>query len=109
LDFEPVDADDGVAVVHEVVRQGESGRTHTRDQHLAAGRPQGQGPPGIERIPAREQRVDLESPGQLEHVLQRARLDLRDVYRLLLLVDAGFYAVASDTAATPCAGRVVDD
>ena len=50
----------------------------------------------VERIPAREQAVDFESPRQLEHVLQRARLGLRNVDRLLLLVDARLHAVVAD-------------
>src|SRR5260370_936926 len=62
-------------------------RSQAGDQHLAAGRGQGQGPAEVERVPAREQRINLEAPGQLENVLQGARLGLWDIDRLLLLVD----------------------
>ena len=62
----------------------------------------------VERIPAREQAVDLEAPRQLEHVLQRARLGLRDVDRLLLLVDARLHAVVADAVPGRRAQRVVD-
>ena len=36
LDLQPVDADHGVAVVHQVVRQREAGRAEPDHQHLAA-------------------------------------------------------------------------
>ena len=62
----------------------------------------------VERVPAREQRVDLEAPRQLEHVLQRARLGLRDVDRLLLLVDARLHAVVADAVPGGRDHRVVD-
>src|SRR5216117_4195971 len=62
----------------------------------------------VEGVPPREQRVDLEAPGQLEHVLQRARLGLRDVDRLLLLVDAGLHAVVADAVPGGGQHRVVD-
>ena len=63
----------------------------------------------VERIPAREQAVDLESPRQLEHVFQRARLRLRDVDRLLLLIDARLHAVVADAVAGRGRHRIVDD
>ena len=65
-------------------------------------------PAQVERIPAREQRIDLEAPRQLEHVLQRARLRLRDVDRVLLLVDARLHAVVADAVAGGRRHRVVD-
>ena len=37
LDLEPVDRGDEMAVVHQVVRQGEPGRAEPDDQHLVAG------------------------------------------------------------------------
>src|SRR5207302_11444012 len=49
------------------------------------------------------------APGQLEDVLQRARLDLRDVHRLLLLEDAGFHAVVADAMPGRGRHRIVDD
>ena len=60
---------------------------------------------GFQRV---SRRVDLESPGQLQHVFQRARLRLRDVDRLLLLVDAGFHAVVADAVPGRRDHRVVD-
>ena len=41
LDLEAVDADDGVPVVQQVMRERESGRTHAHDEHALPGRRQG--------------------------------------------------------------------
>ena len=72
LDLEPVDADHGVAVVDEVVRERESGRAHARRSARACrSRGCGTRPAQVERIPAREQRIDLEAPRQRQHVLQQ--------------------------------------
>jgi hypothetical protein len=79
LDLEAVDADDRVAVVHEVVREREPGRPHAHDEDALPGCAKRQRAAQVQRIPAREERVDLEAPGQPEDVLQRARLRLRDV------------------------------
>src|SRR5216117_1196244 len=76
--------------------QGAYRGPHAGDKHLVSRRGKGKGAPEIERVPARKQRVDLEAPGQLEDVLQRACLDLRYVHWLLLLVDAGFHAIVAD-------------
>ena len=63
----------------------------------------------VERVPAREQAVDLEAPAHPEHVGQHARLRLRDVDRLLLLEDARLHAVVADAVAGAGEHRVVDD
>ena len=109
LDLEPVDGDDGVAVVHQMVREREAGRPEPDHQHLAPGRGPRQRALDVERVPARQQRIDFEAPGQRQHVLEHARLDLRDVDRLLLLVDAGLHAVVADAVAGRGAHRIVDD
>ena len=62
----------------------------------------------VERIPARQQPVDLDAPRHLQHVGQHAGLDLRNVDRFLLLVDAGLHAVVADAMAGAGAHRVVD-
>jgi len=85
-----------------------AGRPQPDDQHRAAGSGARDRPAQFERIPARQQRVDLEAPGQPEHVLQRAGLDLRDVDRFLLLVDAGLHAVVADAVAGRGDQRIVD-
>ena len=64
LDLEPVDRGDEMAVVDQVVREGEAGRTKPDDEHLIAARRLRQRPPDIERVPPGQQRVDLEPPGQ---------------------------------------------
>ena len=109
LDLEPVDRHHGVAVVHEMMREREAGGPEAHDQDLAAAGGLGQRPAQIERIPSRQQRVDLEAPGQRQHVLEDAGLDLRNIDRLLLLVDARLHAVVADAVAGRRAHRVVDD
>ena len=109
LDLQAVDAGHRVSFVHEVMGEGEARGPHAGDKHLVSRRGKGKGAPEIERIPAREQRVDLEAPGQLQHVLQGARLDLRYVHRLLLLVDAGFHAIVADTVPGRGHHGIVDD
>ena len=63
LDLQPVDADDGVAVVHQVMREREAGRAHARRPARAC-RVGGarQRPAQVERIPARQQRSRSRSP-----------------------------------------------
>ena len=108
LDLQPVDRGDEMPVIDQMVRQGEPGRAETDDQHLVADCRLRQRPAQVERVPAGQQAVDLEAPGQRQHVLQRAGLDLRDVDRLLPLVDAGLHAVVADAVPGRGAERVVD-
>ena len=108
LDLEPVDADDRVAVVDEVMRQREAGGPQADDQHALARPRQRHRPAQVERIPARQQRVDLEAPRQRQHVLQQPRFRLRDVDRILLLVDARLHAVVADAMAGGRHHRIVD-
>ena len=108
LDLQTVHRDDGMAVVDEVVSQIEAGRPRSDHQNAAPGGGPGQRTFEVQRIPARQQAVDLEAPGQGQHVLERAGLDLRDVHRLLALVDAGLHAVVADAVAGGGDERVVD-
>ncbi len=78
FDLEAVDADHRVAVVHQMVREAEARRPHAGDEHAFAACRPGEGPAQVERIPARQQAVDLEAVRQLEHVLERARFGLRE-------------------------------
>ena len=108
LDLEAVDADHGMAVVHQVMGEIESRRTEADDQHGTAGGGTRDRPAQIERVPASQQRIDLEAPGQAEHILERTRLDLGNVDRFLLLVDAGLHAVVADAMAGRRQQRIVD-
>ena len=108
LDLETVDADDGMAVVHQQVRERESRRPHADDQRAAAGRAARHRPAQVERVPARQQRIDLESPGEREDILQDARLGLRNVDRIGLLVDARFHAIVTDPMPGGGDERIVD-
>ncbi len=109
LDLQAVDADDAEAFVHEVMRQRVPGRAEPDDEHVLAVVRQGVRPADVQRIPARQQPVDLDAPRHLQHVGQHAGLDLRNVDRLLLLVDARLHAVVADPVAGARAHRVVDD
>ena len=95
-------------VVQQVVREREACRALPDHQHALPGDPKRQRPPQVERIPARQQRIDLESPGKREHVLQHPCLGLRDVDRLLLLEDAGLHAIVADAVSSRRDQRVVD-
>ena len=88
--------------------EGEAGGTKADDEHLVAGGRPRQGPPDVERVPPGQQRIDLKTPGQAQHVLQGAGLDLRDVDGVLPLVDAGLHAVVADAVTGRGADRVVD-
>src|ERR1043165_6090051 len=91
-----------------MVRQIEPGGAETDDQHLMARYRLRQRPAQGERVPAGQQTVNLETPRQRQHVLQRASLDLRDIDRLLTLIDAGFHAVVADPVPGRGAERVVN-
>ncbi len=108
LDLQAVDADDGMALVHEFMRQRVAGRTEAGHQHTVAAARLRIRPAQVERIPARQQRIQLEAIRQLQHVFQRAGFDLRNVHRFLLLVDAGLEAVIADAVSGRGHHRVVD-
>src|SRR6202045_4430644 len=91
-----------------MMRQRETGGAEPDDQHLVARWRLRQRAAQIERVPPGQQAVDLEPPGEAEHNLEGAGLDLRDIDRLLPLVDAGLHAIVADAVAGRGADRVVD-
>src|SRR6266511_141543 len=108
LDLQPIDGDDAKAFVQQIVRQGVARGPETDDEHVAAVVWQRIWTPSIQRVPTRQQSVNLHTPWHGKHVREHARLDLRDVDGILLLINAGLHAVVAD--AMPRAGthRVVD-
>src|SRR5438105_9979565 len=62
LDLEPVDTNDDMAFVEQVVRERKSRGTHADDEHALARRLARHGAAEVQRIPSREEPVDLESP-----------------------------------------------
>ena len=107
LDAQAVDADHAEALVQQVVRQRVARRPHAHHQDVLAVVSQRIGPTEIQRVPSRQERVNLEAKRQTQHVRQDARLDLRNVDRRLLLVDARLHAVVADAMARAGAERVV--
>ena len=91
-----------------MVRQGEAGRAQTDHENLVARVFAGHRPRKVQRIPARQQAIDLEAPGQVQNIFERARFHLRNVHRLLLLEDAALHAVVADAMAGAGAGGVID-
>ena len=98
-----------MAVVHQVMRQRKAGRPHAGDQHPLAGGGERHWPGQVQRIPPCQQAVDLEAPGQVQHIFQRPRLGLRNIDRVLLLIDAGLHAIVADAMAGGRAHGIVDD
>ncbi len=83
-----------------MMRQRETRRPQPDHQHLVAARGLRHRAADIERVPARQQRIDLEAPGQRRaRSFRMLRLRLRDIDRLLLLIDAGLHAVVADAVA----------
>src|SRR6185436_8351289 len=107
LQLQAIDPRHGVTVVHQVMGKREAGGPEPDHQHLASRIRARQRTAQVQRVPASEQRVDFETPGQFEHVLEGARLRLRNVDGRLLLVDAGLHAVVADTMAGRRHHRVV--
>ena len=103
LDLQAVNANHGMAVVHQVVRQREARRSKPNHQNFVTAGRKRYRPREIQRIPARQQTVNLEAPRQLQNIFQRARFDLRNIDGVLLLKNAGLHAIVAD--AMPGAGR----
>src|SRR5262249_4786615 len=108
LYLQPVDSDHAEPLVDEVMGEGVSRRAETNDEDLAAVVRERERAFGVQGIPAGQQTVDLDSPGEREHVGENAGLDLRDVDRFLLLEDATLHAVVADPVARSRTHRVVD-
>ena len=62
LDLQPVDADDAESLIEEVVREGVASGTHPHDQHVDATIGTRVRALDAQRVPARQQAPDLESP-----------------------------------------------
>ena len=90
-----------------MMRQRVTGRPHAHHQHLAPGRRFRHRTVQVQRIPARQQTINLKSPRQRQHVLQGTGLGLRNINRLLLLIDAGFHAIVADPVTGTGAHRII--
>ena len=90
------------------MRQRKSRRSRADHQHALSGRSKRQRATKIERIPPRQQRVNLEAPRQGQHILEHPCLCLRDVDGILLLINAGLHAIVADAVAGRGNQGVVD-
>ena len=108
LDLEPVHGDDAEALVQEVVGQRVPGGAEPDDENVLPVVGKGDGAPDVQRVPARQERPDLEAPRHRENVGENPRLGLRDVDRVLRLEDAGLHAVVADPVAGAGEHRIVD-
>ena len=88
-----------MAGIHQVMGETEAGRAKAHHQDLVAGGGKRQRTSHIQGVPACQQAVDFEAPGQGEHILEHPRFDLGNVDRVLLLVDASLHAVVADAMA----------
>ena len=53
-------------------------------------------PAQIKRIPPGKKTINFKTPGQLEHILERARFSLGNIDRFLFLVNAGLHAIVAN-------------
>ena len=91
-----------------MMRQSEPGRPQADDQHFSPTVRTRQRPANVQRIPPRQQRVNFKTPGQRQHILQDVGFGLRNIDRLLLLIDAGFHAIVADAMSGRGHHRIVD-
>ncbi len=107
LNFQSVDADDAEPFVHEVMRQRVPGGPEAHHEDVLAVVWQRVGPADVQRVPPGQQPVDLDAERHREHIGQDPGFDLRDVDRLLLLVDARLHAIVADAVAGTWTHRIV--
>jgi len=88
--------------------QGVTGRPHAGDQHVPAVVRQCHRPLDVQWIPAGQQAVNFETPRHEQDIGQNIRLDLRNIDRLSLLVNAAPHAIVADAMAGTRAQGVVD-
>ena len=91
-----------------MVRQRKPGWTHAGDQHFQTVIRFFHVLRFTQRVPARQQVVDLDAPRQAKDVGQRTRFDFGNIDRRLLLVNAGLHAIVTDAVAGGRAHRVVE-
>src|SRR5579863_7400035 len=83
-------------------------RTDAHHEHVLAPISLHDRPTDVERIPAREKLIDLESPGQRQSLGENPRFDLWNIDRFLLLENAGLHAVVADAVPGSRAHWIVD-
>src|SRR6185312_1270378 len=108
LQLETVDRDDPEAFAREVMRERVTGRSQADDEDVLAVVRAHVRALDVQRVEALQEEINLDAPREREHLGEDARLDLRDVDRLLLLEDAGLHAVVADAVTGAGAHRVVD-
>ena len=99
LDFQTVDSHHTEPRLQQVVRQIEPCRPRADAENSCAVVRQRIGAASIERVPAGEEIIYFEAPRPVQDIGQDPRLDLRNIDRILLLVNAALHAVVADAVA----------
>src|SRR5579883_2782241 len=91
-----------------MMREREPSGPEPNHQHFVTGRRFRIRPREVQRVPAREQAVNFEAPGQFENVFERACFDLRNIDRILLLENTRLHAVVANAMSGTGSHRVID-
>src|SRR5262252_64017 len=83
-------------------------RSHSYHQDVLAVVTKRIRPPGVDWVPSRQQRDNLEAVWQSQHIGENAGFDLRYVHRILLLKNARLHAVIADAVTRAGQHRIVD-
>ena len=96
LNLETIHRHHIVSVIHQVVCQRVARRTQSHHQNLITTGDTRNRTSIIERIPTSQQRINLKTPRQRQHILENARFHLRNIHRILFLINARLHAVIAN-------------
>ena len=85
-----------VSVIHQMVCQRVTRRTQSHHQNLITTGTARHRTSIIERIPPSQQRINLKAPRQRQHILENTRFHLRNIHRILFLINARLHAVIAN-------------
>ena len=108
LELEAIHREHGMAILHQMMGQREAGRTESSNEYFVSGWRTRHRSVEIQRIPSRQKRIDLESPGQLEHIPKGPRFSAWYVDGRLLLKHTRLRTVIANAMTRCCAKRVLN-